>query len=106
MAIRLTCLAVVAGLLLPAFALPADESGVIGRRGAEGEPFDCPDPGATAAAKQALTSFGALPIDLAIAMLENGCAFTAAYGVGNSKQSDSAEIGVYRNNCTCGILIY
>ena len=105
MAFRLTCLAVVAGLLLPALSFPTDESGVIGRRGAEGEPFDCPDPGATAAAKQALTSFGALPIDMAIAMLENGCAFTAAYGIGNNKQADSAEIGVYRNNCMCGIFL-
>ncbi|KAL8815127.1 MAG: hypothetical protein Q9223_005705 [Gallowayella weberi] len=68
------------------------------RRGAEGEPFQCPDPGATAAAKQTLISFGAETVDIAIAMLENGCAFTATFGIGNHKVGDSAEIGVYRNN--------
>lgn len=31
-------------------------------------------------------------------MLENGCAFTATYGIGNGKTGDAAEIGVYRNN--------
>ncbi|KAL8652770.1 MAG: hypothetical protein Q9226_004126 [Calogaya cf. arnoldii] len=31
-------------------------------------------------------------------MLENGCAFTAAYPIGNGKSPASAEIGVYRNN--------
>lgn len=31
-------------------------------------------------------------------MLENGCAFTATYPIGNGKTSDAAEIGVYRNN--------
>ena len=36
--------------------------------------------------------------DIAIAMLENSCAFTAAFPIGNGKQGDSAEIGVYRNN--------
>ncbi|KAL8834904.1 MAG: hypothetical protein Q9170_003546 [Blastenia crenularia] len=67
-------------------------------RGGEGEPFTCPDPGATSAAKQALVGFGAQSVDIAIAMLENGCAFTAAFSVGNNKVNDAAEIGVYRNN--------
>ncbi|KAI4179111.1 MAG: hypothetical protein L6R41_008025 [Letrouitia leprolyta] len=31
-------------------------------------------------------------------MLENGCAFTAAFSIGNNKVGDNAEIGVYRNN--------
>ncbi|KAI4219581.1 MAG: hypothetical protein L6R40_008717 [Gallowayella cf. fulva] len=31
-------------------------------------------------------------------MLENGCAFTAAFGAGNNKQNENAELGVYRNN--------
>ncbi|KAL9035479.1 MAG: hypothetical protein Q9180_004840 [Flavoplaca navasiana] len=31
-------------------------------------------------------------------MLENGCAFTAAFTIGNNKVDDSAELGVYRNN--------
>ena len=31
-------------------------------------------------------------------MLENGCAFTAAFAAGNNKQNDNAELGVYRNN--------
>lgn len=31
-------------------------------------------------------------------MLENGCAFTAAFAAGNNKENDSAELGVYRNN--------
>ncbi|KAL8709886.1 MAG: hypothetical protein Q9220_005502 [cf. Caloplaca sp. 1 TL-2023] len=35
---------------------------------------------------------------MAIAMLENGCAFTGAFSIGNGKSMDSAEIGVYRNN--------
>ncbi|KAL9024188.1 MAG: hypothetical protein Q9196_006698 [Gyalolechia fulgens] len=36
--------------------------------------------------------------DIAIAMLENGCAFTAAFAAGNNKVNDAAELGVYRNN--------
>lgn len=36
--------------------------------------------------------------DIAIAMLENGCAFHAAYPAGNNKPDDAAELGVYRNN--------
>ncbi|KAL9595395.1 MAG: hypothetical protein Q9219_006470 [cf. Caloplaca sp. 3 TL-2023] len=67
-------------------------------RGAEGEPFLCPDPAAAAAGKQALIGFGAEVIEIAMAMLENGCAFTAAFNIGNNKQGDSAELGVYRNN--------
>ncbi|KAL8970329.1 MAG: hypothetical protein Q9197_003861 [Variospora fuerteventurae] len=35
---------------------------------------------------------------MAVAMLENGCAFTAAYSAGNNKRDDAAELGVYRNN--------
>ncbi|KAL8767729.1 MAG: hypothetical protein Q9194_005899, partial [Teloschistes cf. exilis] len=31
-------------------------------------------------------------------MLENGCAFHAAFAAGNKKVDDSAELGVYRNN--------
>lgn len=31
-------------------------------------------------------------------MLENGCAFTAAFTIGNNKVDDSAELGVYHNN--------
>lgn len=31
-------------------------------------------------------------------MLENGCAFQAAFAAGNNKVDDSAELGVYRNN--------
>ncbi|KAL8719011.1 MAG: hypothetical protein Q9181_008123 [Wetmoreana brouardii] len=68
------------------------------RRGAEGEPFPCDDPDGTAARKQALGAAGAQQVDIAIAMLENGCHFTASYGIGNYKTRDSAEIGVYRNN--------
>ncbi|KAL8640147.1 MAG: hypothetical protein Q9228_002898 [Teloschistes exilis] len=63
-------------------------------RGAEGEPFLCPDPDGAAARKQALQSAGAQQVDIAIAMLENGCAFTATYGIGNGKTGDAAEIGV------------
>ncbi|KAL8887129.1 MAG: hypothetical protein Q9205_005915 [Flavoplaca limonia] len=65
-------------------------------RGAEGEPFECPS--GTAGAKQILLDAGAEPMDIAIAMLENGCAFKAAFTIGNNKVDDSAEIGVYRNN--------
>ncbi|KAL8670209.1 MAG: hypothetical protein Q9168_005242 [Polycauliona sp. 1 TL-2023] len=65
-------------------------------RGAEGEAFTCPD--GTAAAKQALLDAGAQPMDIAIAMLENGCAFTGAFSIGNNKVGDAAELGVYRNN--------
>ncbi|KAL8947911.1 MAG: hypothetical protein Q9222_005848, partial [Ikaeria aurantiellina] len=68
------------------------------RRGAEGEPFTCDNPSVTSAAKQVLTAAGAQSIDIGIAMLENGCAFTAAYTAGNGKSGDSAELGVYRNN--------
>ncbi|KAL8897188.1 MAG: hypothetical protein Q9207_007337 [Kuettlingeria erythrocarpa] len=67
-------------------------------RGAEGEPFTCPDPSGTAAAKKALLNAGAQTVDIAIAMLENGCAFHAAFSAGNNKKDDSAELGVYRNN--------
>ncbi|KAL8986896.1 MAG: hypothetical protein Q9177_003852 [Variospora cf. flavescens] len=67
-------------------------------RGGEGEPYTCPDPSGASSAKQKLLSFGAQPIDMAVAMLENGCAFTAAYSAGNNKQDDAAELGVYRNN--------
>ncbi|KAL8912812.1 MAG: hypothetical protein Q9171_002270 [Xanthocarpia ochracea] len=67
-------------------------------RGPEGEPFQCPDPSGTAAAKQNLVNAGAQPIDIGIAMLENGCAFKAGYSAGNNKQNDNAELGVYRNN--------
>ncbi|KAL8650362.1 MAG: hypothetical protein Q9210_003867 [Variospora velana] len=67
-------------------------------RGGEGEPYTCPDPSGTSSAKQRLLSFSAQPIDMAIAMLENGCAFTAAYPAGNNKLDDAAELGVYRNN--------
>ncbi|KAI4245561.1 MAG: hypothetical protein L6R40_002362 [Gallowayella cf. fulva] len=70
-------------------------------RAAESESYLCPDPAGFAAAKQALIGFGARPVDIAIAMLESGCAFTATYAAGNGKQaisSDAAELGVYHHN--------
>ncbi|KAL8962111.1 MAG: hypothetical protein Q9183_005204 [Haloplaca sp. 2 TL-2023] len=68
------------------------------RRAAEGEPFQCDNPSAAAAGKQTLLDAGGEPIDIAIAMLENGCEFTGAYTLGNKKVGDSAELGVFRNN--------
>ncbi|KAL8664829.1 MAG: hypothetical protein Q9202_002691 [Teloschistes flavicans] len=90
-----------ASFALSVLALPtslAANTASLLRRGAEGEPFLCPDPDGTAARKQTLESAGAQQVDIAIAMLENGCAFTATYGIGNGKTGDAAEIGVYRNN--------
>ncbi|KAL8712554.1 MAG: hypothetical protein Q9225_006915, partial [Loekoesia sp. 1 TL-2023] len=62
-------------------------------RAAEGEPFLCqdPDPATVTTRKQALVASGAQQV-------ENGCYFVANYGLGNGKQGDSAELGVYRNN--------
>ncbi|KAL8937886.1 MAG: hypothetical protein Q9216_004192 [Gyalolechia sp. 2 TL-2023] len=93
--------AVLSSLFLSVLAVPTNilaNTGSLQRRGAEGEPFQCPDPKKTAAAKQALTNAGAMSTDIAIAMLENGCEFTAAFSIGNNKVEDAAELGVYRNN--------
>ncbi|KAL9001095.1 MAG: hypothetical protein Q9188_005520 [Gyalolechia gomerana] len=116
--------AVLASLSLSVLAMPTNlvaNTASLQRRGAEGEPFICPDPSSTAAAKEALLKAGAqsvgrctfekpptslLPMaefhlacaDIAIAMLENGCAFTADFSAGNNKVNDAAELGVYRNN--------
>ncbi|KAL8961576.1 MAG: hypothetical protein Q9193_001892 [Seirophora villosa] len=102
MALRLAALAaVVASFGLSALAIPTSPPAITAKllpRGAEGEPFTCPDPAGTAAAKQKLLAAGAQSVDIAIAMLENGCAFTAAYPAGNGKGPDAAELGVYRNN--------
>lgn len=121
MAMRLAALAaVVASFSLSALAMPTSPHAITAKllpRGAEGEPYSCPDPMGTAAAKQSLLAAGAksvgrssalpLPydgrlnlngVDIAIAMLENNCAFTAAYPAGNGKPPDAAELGVYRNN--------
>ncbi|KAL9012414.1 MAG: hypothetical protein Q9173_002820 [Seirophora scorigena] len=102
MALRLSTLAaVVASFGLSALAMPTSPHAIATNllpRGAEGEPYMCPDPTGTAAAKQKLLAAGATSIDMAIAMLENGCAFTAAYPAGNGKDPDAAELGVYRNN--------
>ncbi|KAL8883717.1 MAG: hypothetical protein Q9192_007028 [Flavoplaca navasiana] len=95
-----TVAAVAATFAISALAMPTSLRSIgasLLPRGAEGEPFECPS--GTAAAKQTLLDAGAKPMDIAIAMLENGCAFTAAYTIGGKdKVDDSAEIGVYRNN--------
>ncbi|KAI4185786.1 MAG: hypothetical protein LQ348_004318, partial [Seirophora lacunosa] len=102
MALRLAALAaVVASFGLSALAMPTSPHAITAKllpRGAEGEPYTCPDPMGTAAAKQKLLAAGAKSVDIAIAMLENSCAFTAAYPAGNGKPPDAAELGVYRNN--------
>lgn len=118
MLFKLNCLAAVAAsLALSVVAMPTNLTTT--STGGEGEPFKCPDPSVTAAAKRALIDFGAKPVgtsspnvsecdpsgakqpdctDIAIAMLENGCAFHAKFTAGNNKTDDSAELGVYRNN--------
>ncbi|KAI4171645.1 MAG: hypothetical protein LQ343_004123 [Gyalolechia ehrenbergii] len=93
--------AVLASLSLSVLAMPTNlvaNTASLQRRGAEGEPFTCPDPSSTSAAKEALLKAGAQSVDIAIAMLENGCAFTADFSAGNNKVNDAAELGVYRNN--------
>ncbi|KAI4251807.1 MAG: hypothetical protein LQ352_004653 [Teloschistes flavicans] len=91
---------VTAGLAVSASAIPTslNTRTAILPRAAEGEPFQCDDPSGAAAGKQALIGSGATSTDIAIAMLENGCAFHAAFPAGNNKADDSAELGVYRNN--------
>ncbi|KAL8628368.1 hypothetical protein Q9189_005912 [Teloschistes chrysophthalmus] len=103
MVFRSILAAVTASFALSAFAIPTSlkvDSTSLGLvpRAAEGEPFQCPDPAGAATAKQALVGAGATTVDVAIAMLENGCAFQAAFAAGNNKVDDSAELGVYRNN--------
>ncbi|KAI4230760.1 MAG: hypothetical protein LQ349_006058 [Xanthoria aureola] len=99
MLFKLNCLAAVAAsFALSVVAMPTNLTTTLLPRGGEGEPFECPDPSVTAAAKRALIDFGAKPVDIAIAMLENGCAFHAQFTAGNNKEADSAELGVYRNN--------
>lgn len=117
---KLTIATLLATLALSALSMPTTPPTTLLPRGAEGEPFQCPDPSATSAGKQALINAGAQqigishpaqrncrisphpltkgPTDIAIAMLENGCAYTAAFAPGNGKSGDAAELGVYRNN--------
>ena len=62
MAFRLSWVAVMANLALSALAMPTSlnpSTAVLVPRGGEGEPFTCPDPSGTAAAKQKLVQFGA-----------------------------------------------
>ena len=96
---RLISAATAASLFLSVLAIPRSLN-TLSRRAAEGEPFPCedPDPAAASAGKQNLINAGAQSTDLAIAMLENGCAFTGAFAAGNGKVKDAAELGVYRNN--------
>ncbi|KAI4245680.1 MAG: hypothetical protein L6R42_010128 [Xanthoria sp. 1 TBL-2021] len=101
MVFRLSLAAVAATFALSVVAMPTSLHSLttsLFPRGGEGEPFECPDPSSTARAKQALIDYGAQSVDIAIAMLENGCAFHAAYPAGNNKPDDAAELGVYRNN--------
>ncbi|KAG7009434.1 hypothetical protein G7Y79_00002g005490 [Physcia stellaris] len=95
---KLTIATLLATLALSALSMPTALPSSLLPRAAEGEPFQCDDPSATSAGKQTLINAGAQQLDIAIAMLENGCAFTAAYAPGNSKSDDAAELGVYRNN--------
>ncbi|KAL8728049.1 MAG: hypothetical protein Q9166_005649 [cf. Caloplaca sp. 2 TL-2023] len=62
MAFKLCSAAVVATFALSALAMPTSLNANTANllpRGAEGEPFTCPDPSATAAAKQVLIGHGA-----------------------------------------------
>ncbi|KAL8689858.1 MAG: hypothetical protein Q9218_004567, partial [Villophora microphyllina] len=101
MIFRLSLAVLAATSALTVLAMPTTlntRTALVLPRAAEGEPFPCPDPAAATAGKQALEQAGAQSVDIAIAMLENGCAFVATFGIGNGKTDDSAEIGVYRNN--------
>ena len=58
---KLSIVTLVSTLALSALAMPTNLN-TLAPRGAEGEPFQCPNPGATSAAKQALINAGAQQI--------------------------------------------
>lgn len=86
MLFKLNCLAAVAATLaLSVVAMPTNLTTTLLPRGGEGEPFECPDPSVTAAAKRALIEFGAKPVG------------TSSPNVSECDRSGAKTAGLYRH---------